>query len=115
MFESARQVHSILRPNNKTMWPSPNPILHIKIFMKNAFQSIFHSYSMIYFVISLMRLLLCFCYISYEIILFSSLQLTPGWCPHKYVLVAQPVSLFGTKLNPPPPSQILDLPLMFVL
>ena len=38
----------------------------------------FHSYSIIYFVISLMRLLLLFCYISYEIILFSSLQLTPG-------------------------------------
>ena len=31
-----------------------------------------------YFVISLMRLLLFFCYISYEVILFSSLQLTPG-------------------------------------
>ena len=49
-----------LATEKRTMWPSPNPILHITIFMKYAFQLKFHYYSMIYFVLSLMRLLLCF-------------------------------------------------------
>ena len=61
-----------------------------------------------YFVISLMRLLLFF-YISYEIIIFSSLQLTPGGvfinnCEWRH-------QCHFSELHWTPPSQILDPPL----
>ena len=48
----------------RTMWPSPNP--NCISYMKYAFQLRFHSYSIIYFVISLMRLLFFLLYLLYN-------------------------------------------------
>ena len=61
-----------------TMWPSPNPILLIIIYMKYWFQLKFLSYSIMYFVISLMRLLLLLFLSLMKLSFFRSLQLTPG-------------------------------------
>ena len=72
-----QEVRSILRPKNRSMWPSPNPILHIIIYMKYCV-SIKISPLLYYVFCYISYEIFFFIYISYEFFIFSSLQLTPG-------------------------------------